>query len=157
MFLLQMPPSNCTYRLFLQHGLALPASNQIRDWRATTPVGVFTCMRQQLCNFVPMPLGLGSLQVKGLGDGMTGHRQLYGQESRVERCLWAWRVGLLWACLHMVCMCEEEGKGAGDERGRQNRLHSRQVEMQARDRPLVDCQVMLQSENLRVEHSSGLA
>jgi hypothetical protein len=57
----------------------------------------------------------------------------------------------------MVCMCEEEGKGAGDERGRQNRLHSRQVEMQARDRPLVDWQVMLQSENLRVEHSSGLA
>jgi hypothetical protein len=53
-------------------------------------------------------------------------------------------------------MCEEEGKGAGDDRGRQSRLHSRQMKMQARDRPLVDRQVMLQSENLRVEHSSGL-
>ena len=56
----------------------------------------------------------------------------------------------------MVCMYEEEGKGADDDRGRQSRLHSRQMEMQARDRPLVDRQVMLQSENLRVEHSSGL-
>ena len=79
-------------------------------------------MREECRDLVPALHGLGSLQVEGLGDGLTRHRELQGEAPGVQRCLRAWRTALRWTSLSIVRMREESGDGRGDERGMQERL-----------------------------------
>ena len=79
-------------------------------------------MREQRCDLVPAPRGLGPLQVEGLGDRLTGHGQLQGQAPGMQGRLRPWRPGLRRTGLQIVGMGEEGGDGRGDERGMQERL-----------------------------------
>jgi len=66
--------------------------------------------------------GFGSLQLEGMGHGLTGNRERQGQASGVEWGLGPGRSGLLRAGLHIVRMDEQGGNGRGDERGMQEGL-----------------------------------
>ena len=67
----------------LGDGLAVPAAELIQDRGATTPIRVSPAMREQFCELLPAPLRRGSLEVKGLSDGLAGDRQLQRQAPRV--------------------------------------------------------------------------
>ena len=105
-----------------REGLALPATQLIEDGWATAPVRVFSAMHEQHRNLVPTFRGRGPLQLKGLGDGLAGNRELQGEAPRMQGGRWAWCVRLLWASLHGVDMREQGGDGRGDERGIQEGL-----------------------------------
>ena len=60
--------------LLLRDGLAAPAAERIQDRGATTPVRISRAMREQCCELLPAPLRCGSLEVKGLSDGLAGDR-----------------------------------------------------------------------------------
>ena len=67
-------------------------------------------------------VGLGPLELEGLGDGMTGNCELQGEAPRMQGGLCAWCVRLLRAGLQVVGMSEQGGDGRGDERGIQEGL-----------------------------------
>ena len=73
-------------------------------------------MREQRCDLVPALRGLGPLQIKGLGNGLTGDGKLQGQAPGVQGSRRAWRSSLQRPGVHMVSMGEEGGDGRGDER-----------------------------------------
>ena len=68
-------------------------------------------------------VGLDPLQIEGLGNRLTGDRQLQGQAPGVQRCLRPRRPLLRRAGLQIVRMGEEGRDNGGDERGMQERLH----------------------------------
>ena len=107
---------------FAREGLALPATQLIEDRGPSTPVGVFPAMREQRRDLVPALRRLGPRQLEGLGDRLTGNRELQGEAPRVQRGLGAWCARLLRAGLQVVGMREQGGDGRGDERGMQEGL-----------------------------------
>jgi hypothetical protein len=67
--------------------LAFPAAELIQDRGPTPPIGVFAAMGQQCGDLLPAPLGRSPRQVEGLRHRLTGHRQLQGQTSGMQRGL----------------------------------------------------------------------
>ena len=102
---------------FAPDGLALPATQLIEDGRASAPMGVFPTMREQGRNLMPPVRRLCPLQLKGLGNRLTGNRELQGEAPGVQRGLGAWGARLLRTGVHVVGMREQGGEGRGDERG----------------------------------------
>jgi hypothetical protein len=89
---------------FAPDGLALPATQLIEDGGASAPIGVFPPMREPCRNLIPPVRRLCPLQLKGLGDRLTGNRELQGEAPGVQRGLGAWGTRLLRAGLHVgVC------------------------------------------------------
>jgi hypothetical protein len=109
--------------LFSPDRLTFPAPELIQDRGPPTPVGIFAAMHEQRCDFLPAPPRLGSLEVEGLRNRLTGHGQLQGQAPGMQ-----WRLRprlplLRWAGLPSVGLGEEGGNHRGDERGMQERFH----------------------------------
>jgi hypothetical protein len=105
-------------------GLALPTPSLIPHGRATAPVGVGSSRREPRGDLVPSPRGGGSLQLEGLGDDLTGHRPLQGQESRVSRGRRPGRSGLPRTGVALVLGRQDGRHGCGHERGRSEGLES---------------------------------
>jgi hypothetical protein len=80
-------------------------------------------MREPRCARVPAWHGLGPLQLKGLGHGLTGDGPRQGQAPGVQGRRRAWRSSLRRPGVHMVGMGEEGGEGRGHARGVQEGLH----------------------------------
>src|SRR6266545_4426038 len=108
--------------LFAPDGLALPATQLIEDGGASAPMGVFPTMREPCRNLIPPVRRLCPLQLRGLGDRLTGNRELQGEAPGVQRSPGAWGARLLRAGLHVVGMREQGREGRGDARGMQEGL-----------------------------------
>jgi hypothetical protein len=79
-------------------------------------------MYEQLGALVPSPLSCRSLQFEGLGDELTGHRHLQGQEPRVQGCRRQGRSGRLRTWVKIVPVRADGGDGRGQERGMEEGL-----------------------------------
>jgi hypothetical protein len=69
---------------FAPDGLALPATQLIKNGRASAPIGVFPAMREQLRDLLPTLSDLGPLKVEGLGNGLAGNAELQGEAPGVH-------------------------------------------------------------------------
>jgi hypothetical protein len=67
----------------LRDGLAVPSAELIQDRGPTTPVRISPATREQVCKLLPAPLRRDPSEVKGLGDGLAGDRQLQRQAPGV--------------------------------------------------------------------------
>ena len=79
-------------------------------------------MGEQRRDLLPPALGRDSLQIARLGNGLTGHGQLQGEEPGVERCLCPGYSGLGRTGLEVMRVRQEGSEGRGHERGMQERL-----------------------------------
>ena len=79
-------------------------------------------MGEQLRDLLPPAPGHDSLQMAGLGNGLTGHGQLQGEEPGVERRFRPGRSGLRRTGLEVMRVRQECSDGRGHERGMQERL-----------------------------------
>jgi hypothetical protein len=70
---------------FVPDGLALPATQLIKNGGASAPIGVFPAMREQLGDLLPTWRGLGPLPLEGLSDGLAGNPELQGEAPGVQR------------------------------------------------------------------------
>jgi hypothetical protein len=70
---------------FAPDGLALPATQLIKNGGASAPIGVFPAMREQRRDLLPTWRGLGPLPFEGLSDGLAGNPELQGEVPGVQR------------------------------------------------------------------------
>lgn len=107
-------------------------------------------MGEQVCDLLPVSLGLDVLQSKALDDRLARDRKLQCQKSGMQRRLTARRALLLRASLSIMRVSQEGGDNRGDERGMHERLQERGLSESTSSRRCTDLSnLMLSSTSQR--------